>query len=338
LNSSRHQTEEYRKGILEGDRVVLAKAITLMESTLLRDQSQADELLDTLISHSGNSIRIGITGAPGVGKSTFIESFAKIILDSGKKIAVLTVDPSSQLTGGSILGDKTRMENLSKDPRAFIRTTPAGIALGGVATHTRESILLCEAAGYEVIVVETVGTGQSEIAIKNMVDFFLLLMQAGSGDELQGIKKGIVEMADTIAITKADGNNINPARATQADFQHALHLLQKQPSGWIPKVVTCSALTGTGLPEIKNIIEEFKKQLLSTGYFETNRQRQQTEWFTAHFNYLLSINPRQFHEVTQTEAKLKQLVHANNLSAREAARRLLDTYHAAVKGGEKFKG
>lgn len=278
MNSSRLQLKEYKKGILEGDRVVLAKAITLIESTLPKDQDLADEVLDTIISFTGNSLRIGITGAPGVGKSTFIESFGKTLIDSGKKVAVLTIDPTSQITSGSILGDKTRMHELAKAPRAFIRPTPSGHTLGGVAAHTRETILLCEAAGFEVIIVETVGTGQSEIAIKSMVDFFLLLMQPGSGDELQGIKKGIVEMADAIAITKADGDNIKPAKATQADFQHALHMLQPQPSGWIPKVVTCSALNFTGLEEILTMIEAFKKQLLSSGHFETNRQNQHTSW------------------------------------------------------------
>lgn len=310
--------------------MVLAKAITLAESSLPEDQDLAGDLLDAIISHSGNALRIGITGSPGVGKSTFIESFGKVLLDSGKKIAVLTIDPTSQLTGGSILGDKTRMQNLAKDPRAFIRPTPSGPALGGVATYTREAILLCEAAGYEIIIVETVGTGQSEIAIKNMVDFFLLLMQPGSGDELQGIKKGIVEMADAIAITKADGHNLKAASATQADFQHALHLLQPQPSGWVPKVVSCSAVELKGLSEIQSMIETFKNQVSSSGYLHTNRQNQQTGWFRDHFHYLLALSPKQFLQVTEAESNLKDLVQSNKITPRKAAQDLLNIYHRAV--------
>lgn len=331
MNSSRLQIAAYKKEILAGNRVILAKAITLVESTLPADQRLAGEVLDAIISKTGNSLRIGITGAPGVGKSTFIESFGKTIIETGKKIAVLTVDPTSQVTRGSILGDKTRMEDLAKNPMAFIRPTASGITLGGVASHTRETILLCEAAGFEVIVVETVGTGQSEIAVKSMVDFFLLLMLAGSGDELQGMKKGIVEMANAIAITKADGENLKQASAAQADFQHALHLLQPQPSGWIPKVITCSALHFKGLHEIQTIIQQFKKQLSSSGYFETNRQNQQTSWFKEHFNYLLAIDYKQFPEVEATEHKLQNLVQSQKIPPRKAAQRLLDKYHQAIR-------
>jgi LAO/AO transport system kinase len=331
LNTSRLQMEEYKKGILGGDRIVLAKAITLMESALPQDQRLATEVLDAIISNTGNSLRIGITGAPGVGKSTFIESFGKTLIDSGKKIAVLTVDPTSQLTSGSILGDKTRMEEIAKDPRAFIRPTPSGHTLGGVATHTRETMLLCEAAGFEIIIVETVGTGQSEVAVKSMVDFFLLLIQPGAGDELQGIKKGIVEMADALAITKTDGDNLKQAKATQADFQHALHLLQPQPSGWIPKVVTCSAIELKGLHEINAMIEEFKKQLSASGYFQANRQTQHAVWFREHFKYLLSIDHKQFPEVADAERHLKNLVKTQTLSPRKAARELLDKYHESIK-------
>lgn len=241
----RLQLDDYKAGILAGDRIVLARAITLIESALPEDQRLAGEVIDTVMAHAGNSLRMGITGAPGVGKSTFIESFGKTLIQDGRKVAVLTIDPTSQVTGGSILGDKTRMHELAKEPRAFIRPSPSGQTLGGVASHTRETILLCEAAGFDYIIVETVGTGQSEYAVKNMVDFFLLLIQPGSGDELQGIKKGIVEMADAIAVTKADGDNIKTARATRADFQHALHMQQAQRPGWTPKVVACSSVDGT---------------------------------------------------------------------------------------------
>jgi LAO/AO transport system kinase len=331
LNTSRLQLEQYKNGILEGDRMVLAKAITLAESALLQDQQLASELLDAIVPHAGRSLRLGITGAPGVGKSTFIESFGKTLVESGKKVAVLTIDPTSQLTKGSILGDKTRMEELARNPRAFIRPSPSGHTLGGVATHTRETILLCEAAGFDRVIVETVGTGQSEIAIKNMVDFFLLLMQPGAGDELQGIKKGIVEMADAIAITKADGENINAARTAQADFLHALHLQQPQVSGWQPKVLTCSALEKTGFREIHEMIESFQQQLTASGHLQINRQQQNTAWFQDHFNHLLSIDPQRFSNVGETKKKLTDLLQSNSISPRNAARQLLDAYHAAVR-------
>ncbi|MGC1242284.1 MAG: methylmalonyl Co-A mutase-associated GTPase MeaB [Chryseosolibacter sp.] len=331
LNSSRLQVGEYQKGILGGDRVVLAKAITLAESALPEDQRLAGEVLDAVIAHSGNSMRIGITGAPGVGKSTFIESFGKTLIDSGKKIAVLTIDPTSQITGGSILGDKTRMQQLAKDPHAFIRPSPAGHTLGGVSAFTREAILLCEAAGFDTIIVETVGTGQSEIAIKSMVDFFLLLMQPGSGDELQGIKKGIVEMADAIAITKADGEQLKHAKSTQADFQHALHLLHAQPSGWVPKVVTCSAIASAGLRDILEMIETFKQTLTSTGFFQHHRHHQQAGWFLDHFHYLLSLDPKKYPAVALAEDDLKDRIRSQKLSPRNAARELLQIYHEAIK-------
>ena len=331
MNTSRLQVEQYKKGILAGDRIVLAKAITLMESTLPSDQRLAGEVLDAIVTHAGNSLRIGITGAPGVGKSTFIESFGKTLIETGNKVAVLTIDPTSQITRGSILGDKTRMQGLAMEPQAFIRPSPSGLSLGGVAPHTRETILLCEAAGFNMIIVETVGTGQSEFAVKDMVDFFLLLMQPGVGDELQGIKKGIVEMADAIAITKADGGNIKAARATQADFQHAMHMQHPQPSGWTPKVMTCSALQNAGLTEIGKLIHDYKKQLSASGYLEANRRDQNTAWFRDHFQYLLTIDPGRFPEVTRAEVALQKMVQSGNLSPRQAAQNLLDEYHRAIK-------
>jgi LAO/AO transport system kinase len=250
-------TEEYAKGIISGDRVILAKAISLAESSLTEDQQQTAELLAHL-THKNTAIRIGITGVPGVGKSTFIEAFGKYVTSLNKKIAVLTIDPSSQLTKGSILGDKTRMDELSKNPLAFIRPSASGNTLGGTTGRTRECILLCEAAGYEVIVVETVGVGQSETGVKNLVDFFLLLMLAGAGDELQGIKKGIMEMADALVITKADGDNVKRAKEAQADYQHALHLFSDAASGWKPKVLTSSALENKGIKEVWDTILNFK--------------------------------------------------------------------------------
>lgn len=327
----RLSVEQYQKGILNGDRVVLAKAITLAESTLPQDQQIAGEVVHAILPHTGKAIRLGITGSPGVGKSTFIEAFGKTVLASGKRLAVLTIDPTSQLTAGSILGDKTRMQELARDTRAFIRPSPSGATLGGVATHTRETMLLCEAAGFDFIIVETVGTGQSEVAIKHMVDFFLLLVQPGAGDELQGIKKGIMEMADAIAITKADGENRAVARAAHADVQQALHLQQPHPSGWTPKVVSCSALTHTGLDEIFRMVVNHQKQLSDAGYLQAQRQHQLAEWFSDQFKYLLSIDPQQFQTVKDQEQKLKELVKAGKRSPRKAAQELLDAYHTAVK-------
>lgn len=330
MNSSRLQLEAYRKGILEGNRTILARAITLLESTLPEDQRLADALLDSVTARAGQSLRIGITGAPGVGKSTFIEAFGKVLADGGTQVAVLTIDPTSQLTGGSILGDKTRMPTLAHNPRVFIRPTPSGSALGGVATSTRETVLLCEAAGFHTIIIETVGTGQSEITLKSMVDFFLLLVQPGGGDELQGIKKGIVEMADAIVVTKADGENTKAAQRTLADYQHALHLLHLQESGWKPRVLACSALAKTGLREIVDLIEEFKRHASASGSFQQTRREQQVQWLRDHFHYLLSLDPGRFPEVGRVEQHLAGLVQAELLSPRKAAQSLLDRYHDAV--------
>lgn len=326
--------EQYRKGILAGDRVVLAKAITLMESTLPGDQQLAGEVLDTIIRYTGNSLRLGITGAPGVGKSTFIESFGKTMIRSGKKVAVLTIDPSSQITGGSILGDKTRMQDLAREPQAFIRPSPAGPKLGGVASHTRETILLCEAAGFNMIIIETVGAGQSEVEVKNMVDFFLLLMQPGSGDELQGIKKGIVEMADAIAVTKADGKNINAAKGTLADFQHAIHMTQPQRSYWTPKVVACSAINLNGMNEIRDMIDEFREKTSASGYLEASRREQNLSWFKDQFLFLLSLDPVRWTSVNEMERSLKSLISSGNISPRKAAQQLLNAYHQAIRNSD----
>jgi len=331
LNTSRLSAEAYTRGILSGDRIILARAVTLIESELPEDQHLAGEVLDSILSQTGNSLRLGITGAPGVGKSTFIESFGKTLIQSGRKIAVLTVDPSSQITGGSILGDKTRMADLARNPSAFIRPSPSGQTLGGVAAHTRETILLCEAAGFDTIIVETVGTGQSEIAVRNMVDFFLLLIQPGSGDELQGIKKGIVEMADAIAITKADGDHLSKAKTTQSDFNHALHLLRKQPSGWAPKVVTCSSITQIGLVEIAAMLADYKNHVSESGFFQMNRRQQLRHWFREHFNYLLLTDPKRFQAVNDATSNLDPMIASGDVSPRLAARMLMNTYHDAVK-------
>lgn len=328
---SRLSIQEYATGILSGDRVVLGKAVTFVESNLHEDQQQVSLLVEKIIQYTGNSIRIGITGVPGVGKSTFIETFGKYITTLGKKIAVLTVDPSSQLTKGSILGDKTRMEELSKNPLAFIRPTASGTTLGGVAKRTREAILLCEAAGHDVIIVETVGVGQSEVAVKNMVDFFLLLMLAGAGDELQGIKKGIMEMADAVVITKADGDNIKSATEAQAEYQHALHLLPPSSTGWKKEVLTCSALQNIGIEKIWQLITEFQKKSISSGYFIENRVQQTITWFHDYLDQLLKMDLKRFPKIGKEMADLENQVAHQKISVQSAAHHLLASYHAAIK-------
>ena len=246
----RFSADQLAELILAGDRAGLSQAITLVESTLDEDRIKAEGLLNLILPHAGKSVRIGVTGVPGVGKSTFIENFGSILTNKDHKVAILAIDPSSQQSKGSILGDKTRMETLSANPKAFIRPSPTGGTLGGVANSTREAILLCEAAGYDVIIVETVGVGQSEIAVKGMTDFFLLLMLAGAGDELQGIKRGIMEMADLVAINKVENDNRKEAMLAKSAYANALHLMPPNNSGWQPEVMTCSALKKEGLKEI----------------------------------------------------------------------------------------
>lgn len=281
---SRLRVKDYTQGILAGNRVLLSRAITLIESNLPSDRKLADEIIEELLPKTGKSVRIGITGVPGVGKSTFIEAFGKMLTSQNKKTAVLAVDPSSQKTKGSILGDKTRMDELAKDPLAFIRPSPTNESLGGVTESTRQTILLCEAAGYEIILVETVGVGQSETTVRSMTDFFLLLMLPGSGDELQGIKKGIMEMADGIAITKSDGDNLKKAKQAQADFQHALHLFAASESGLTPQVTLVSSIEKKGITEIwKNIASSIEKTKAS-GFFTYQRQEQDISWFHSQIN------------------------------------------------------
>lgn len=270
--------QQLEQGIRAGSRPLLAKAITLAESTLAGDQKRIRAVLRKLLPLTGKSIRIGITGVPGVGKSTFIEAFGHVLTQAGKKVAVLTVDPTSQKTKGSILGDKTRMENLSRNPDVFIRPSPTGSALGGVTFHTREAMLLCEAAGFDVILIETVGVGQSETIVRNLVDFFLLLMLAGAGDELQGIKKGIMEMADGIVITKADGANVKAANEARTDALQALHFQQPPGSGWKIKALTVSALENRGIDEVWKMIQEYHRHTQQSGYLEASRATQQVSW------------------------------------------------------------
>ena len=274
------------EAILTGDRRALAKAITLVESQRPQDVETAQTLLKTLLPHTGNSIRIGITGVPGVGKSTFIEAFGQHVIEQGHRLAVLAVDPSSPVAGGSILGDKTRMEALSREEAAFIRPSPAGRALGGVAFKTRESLLLCEAAGFDIILVETVGVGQSEHQVAGMVDFFLLLMLPGGGDELQGIKKGILELADAIVVNKADGSSESLARTTQQHYRSAMSLL-RHDDFWEPKVMTCSALQRQGIEDIWNMISEYADASRANGAFDEVRAEQNLSWMRQLVDELL---------------------------------------------------
>ncbi|UPM56280.1 methylmalonyl Co-A mutase-associated GTPase MeaB [Gottfriedia acidiceleris] len=270
--------DDYVNGVLEGNRTILAQTITLIESNSSAHMNSAQNVLTRLLPYSGRSIRIGITGVPGAGKSSLIESFGTYLCEQGHKVAVLTIDPSSTITKGSILGDKTRMDSLSKNPNAFIRPSASGGSLGGIARKTRESMLVCEAAGYDVILIETVGVGQSEVQVRSMVDFFLLVMLTGAGDELQGIKKGIMELADSIVINKADGQNKLKAKAARAEFNRILHLLQPSTPGWSSKAYTASALLGEGIEEIWNEINAFKDLTTKSGYFSLRRQKQMIDW------------------------------------------------------------
>ena len=316
----------YQRGILGGNRVILSQAITLVESTLDSDQELADDLIQSLLTHSGRSIRIGITGVPGVGKSTFIEAFGKMILDQGKKVAVLTVDPSSQLTKGSILGDKTRMENLSADKRAFIRPSPSGKTLGGVSGKTREVMLLCEAAGFDVILIETVGVGQSETAVKNSVDFFLLLMLAGAGDELQGIKKGIMEMADAVVINKADGDNLTVAEKAKSSYQNALHLFSPDEKNWSPPVLLASSISGFGMNQIWEQIELYEIKMKKNGFWNTNRAGQRLNWLEDQTQFLLGQRFLNHPQVKTLLEKEKQNVRSGKLNPRTLAKNLIEVF------------
>ncbi|MFZ1983724.1 MAG: methylmalonyl Co-A mutase-associated GTPase MeaB [Desulfatitalea sp.] len=276
-----HPLSYYRDGVIDGDRRILAKAITLVESRLPAHRDLSQQLVEAMLSQTGKATRLGITGVPGVGKSTFIENFGMLLVEQGHRVAVLTVDPSSQRSGGSILADKTRMERLASSPSAFIRPSPSGGTLGGVARMTRESLLLCEAAGFDVVVVETVGVGQSEAAVASMVDFFLLLMITGAGDALQGIKKGILELAHAVAINKADGDNAQPAERMRKELEGAMHLMQPVSATWTVPVVTCSAMTRLGLDRIWHLVQEHRRRLWATGELQARRKEQALQWMGA---------------------------------------------------------
>ncbi len=307
----------------QGNRRALAKAITLVESKLDSDRERAQLMLEELLPDSGNSIRIGITGIPGVGKSTFIETFGLALIEQGKKVAVLAVDPSSPLAGGSILGDKTRMEMLSCSDRAFIRPSPSEGALGGVAQKTRETMLLSEAAGYDVVLVETVGVGQSEYEVAAMVDFFMVLMLPNAGDELQGIKKGIMELADALVINKADGDSLNLAQQTRSHYQSAMNLLH-HTSFWTPLVLTCSAQEKINIDSIWGMICDYRQEAINNASFYEKRARQNKEWMRKLVFELLELKLLQNADIKQQEPLLEQKVVAGKMTPYVAAKKLID--------------
>jgi LAO/AO transport system kinase len=311
------------QALLDGNRRALAKAITLVESTLDTHREQAQEILEQVLPHSGDSIRIGISGVPGVGKSTFIEAFGLHLIAQGKRVAVLAVDPSSPIAGGSILGDKTRMEELSRREEAFIRPSPAAGALGGVAQKTRESMLLCEAAGYDVILVETVGVGQSEYQVAGMVDFFMVLMLPGGGDELQGIKKGILELADALVINKADGESAHLAQMARQHYTNAMNLL-RHTSFWTPRVMTCSALEGINIDAVWGMVLDYYFQAVEQSAFQRKRARQNRDWMHQLVQEMLMLRLTQSPAVKAMLPELERAVAAQEMTAYAAARQIMD--------------
>lgn len=320
------KTDDYVAGVLSGNCAMLARTITLIESNAPRHAAMAEEVEQRLLPHAGRSIRVGITGVPGVGKSMFIEALGCMLCKRGKRIAVLAVDPSSTLTRGSILGDKTRMELLSRKPGCFIRPSPSGGTLGGVTRKSRETILVCEAAGFDVVLVETVGVGQSETTVRSMVDFFLVLMLAGAGDELQGIKKGIIELADALLITKADGDNKPHAEAARAEFSRGLHYLTSPTPGWRPEVLTCSSLNGAGIDAAWSMIERFRETAEFLGFFTERRRKQTLDWIREMLEQELWSA---FSRSPETAAKWPQVERDaldGKLSAAAAVKQLLNNY------------
>jgi len=323
--------EEYVEGVLRGDRMILSRAITLIESNSSKHMILAQEVLQKLLPYTGKSIRVGITGVPGAGKSTFIEALGCRLCKKGHKVAVLAVDPSSSITKGSILGDKTRMENLSREKRAFIRPSPSGGTLGGVTRKSRETLLLCEAAGYDLILVETVGVGQSEITVRSMVDFFLLVVLTGAGDELQGMKKGVMEIADAILVNKADGDNKKKAQMVRVDYERIIHYLRPATEGWQTKACTCSASSGEGIDEIWQVIDAFRQKTKESGTFSKRRKVQTLEWVYAMVEEHLRNVFYQNQNVKANRLSIENAVGMDKLSATMAAQKLIVEFNKGQK-------
>lgn len=320
--------DDYVSGIRAGNISVLSQAITLVESSKPEHYATAQEIIEKCLPHSGNSVRVGITGVPGAGKSTFIEAIGGMVTTLSHKLAVLAIDPSSERSGGSILGDKTRMESISTNPDVFIRPSPSAGSLGGVARKTRETVVLCEAAGFDVVFIETVGVGQSETAVHSMVDMFMLLQISGAGDELQGIKRGIMEMADMVVITKSDGENVNKAKLAKAQFENALRLFPEPDSHWRPQVFTCSSVTGAGLGDVWHGVNEYLDFTKANGWFTENRHRQGKYWMYETIDEALRND---FYNDPEIEAALKKCgtdIQNDRVSSFVAARRLLELYDA----------
>jgi LAO/AO transport system kinase len=324
--AARPSVDEIVDGVLAGNRTALARAITRIESSNLKHREMAQDILVRLLPHAGRSHRIGITGVPGVGKSTFIEAFGCSLIDEGHRVAVLAVDPSSTVSGGSILGDKTRMAELSLKEEAFIRPSPSGGTLGGVTRTTRQTMIACEAAGYDIILVETVGTGQSEVAVSDMTDLFLVLMLPGAGDELQGIKKGVLELADMIVINKADGGNEVRAKQAAQHYRNALHIMQQRSPNWTPPVLLCSALKNMGLDSVRAKLNDHKDKLSATGEFEAKRQKQRLKWMWSMVQDRLMTDLKTHPEVVERIPQVEADLLAGNLTATLAAEELLNTF------------
>ncbi|WP_114750855.1 methylmalonyl Co-A mutase-associated GTPase MeaB [Pleomorphovibrio marinus] len=322
----RPDKEAYIEGVLAGDRVMLSRAITLVESKLQADRELAEEVMDALMPHTGKSFRLGITGVPGVGKSTFIGRFGKEVVSKGHKLAVLAIDPSSPSSRGSILGDKTRMGALAADPRVYVRPSATGGALGGISANTREGSLICEAAGFDFIIIETVGVGQSEVAVRHMVDAFLLLLLPGAGDELQGLKKGIVEMADILVVNKADGQSVSPAREAQRAYSQAMKLFPPKLHNFPTKVLTCSSLTGDGIERLWNELTDYWQLVYKSGYMEEERRSQRVHWAKTQITDFIELYFYAHPSIKEEMPKLLQKVREGEVATLSAARKLMELF------------